>query len=245
MSVERTFTLANYVEFFGTAAYREILLATLYMSTVATIFGVLFGYPVAYSIARSTSLRGRKILLTLLLMSFLISSIARVYAFYVILGRVGILNFVVALLGLPSLRILNTEWAITVGLIHFSAPLSALTLIGPIQQVRPSLEEAAKSLGADELQTFTKVTLPLSIPGIVAAISLGYTVSVSAFLTPLFLGGGITNMMSNMIYARFELTTNYPFGAALSAILLLFSVSIAYMINKISQRVQARFWRRS
>lgn len=240
MSIERTFTLYNYIDFLTTPAYIKVLSDTMYISIASTILGVLAAYPIAYSIARSESFRTRKILLALILMVFLMSTVARLYAIIEILGNYGVINIILQQLGFPPIHFINTPFAVIIGGLHWTVPLAVLSLIGPIQLIDPSLGDAAQILGANKFQTFMKITLPLSIPGITAAIALCFAGGVAMFVTPMMLGGGLVDMMSNRIYYRFQGggggAVNYPAGSAMAAILLLISIAISYLINRVLTR---------
>ena len=228
--MEYAFTTENYVRFFR-SVYIDNTISTLSMSLTATFLSVVLAYPIAHFIVRSTG-RMKKVLLSMIIISFLLSTIVRVYALVLSLSDVGVVNVVLHDLGFQGVKILNTELAVIIGLTHYCIPVAVLTLIGPIQNIDVSLEEAASSLGATNIHSFLRVTFPLSIPGIAAAIMLCYSLNVSAFVIPMVLGGGIVEMMANMIYDRYIEVVNYPFGSTMSVMLLIISVGIAYGINK-------------
>lgn len=225
-------TFENYLEYFGqTFVYYGFLWDTLKIAGVATIISVVMGYPLAYKIIRTKSLLIKKTLLATLVTAFFVNGIVKIYAWIVVLGNSGLVNSILKLAGRSEIRFLGTEGAVVIGLVYFLSPVAAIALIGPIKNVDMTLEEASMNLGASKTRTFLNVTLPLSMPGIVAATLLAYALGVSAFLIPMFLGSGLINFMSNIIYARYSETFNFPGGSALAVVLLVTTLVIAYGIN--------------
>lgn len=234
IQISNELTLENYVEYFGrTAVYYGFLWDTLRLSGIAVAISVLIAYPLAYKIVRTKSVMIKKILLTAIVTSFFLNGIVKVYSWVVVLGDTGLVNSAARFIGLHGTRLLGTDSAVIIGLVYFLSPIAAMALIGPIKNVDPSLEESSMNLGADLTKTFFRVTLPLSMPGIIAATLLTYALGVSAFMIPAFLGRGIVLFMSNIVYNRFSDTFNYPGGAALGVVLLAITILIAYGVNKI------------
>lgn len=228
------FTLENYRQYFAVGGpYLGFLLDTLRISAVATALSVILAYPLAYKISRTASPKIRKTLLIVLVASFFTSTMVKVFSIMMFLGDNGVLNSLLKIAGLEPIRFLGSEAAVVIGLIYTLFALAALALIGPIGNVSPTLEDAALNLGASRIQTFFKVTLPLSMPGIVAATLLTYALAVSSFIIPLFLGRGSVTMMSVIIYRRFSDSFNYPGGSAMSVIVLVTTLSIAYGLTRI------------
>ncbi len=127
-----------------------------------------------------------------------------------------------------------------IGLVHFEIPVTVLALIGAIRNVGLHIEEAAQSLGASKARCFLAITLPLSMPGIVAGGVLAFTSAVSAFTIPAFLGKGIVNMASNLIYDRFSDVFDFPEGSALAMILLVWSIALSFGLSIFLVRVVRR-----
>lgn len=229
---ETVFTLENYVRFLTSPAYLRYLWITLDIGATSAALAVLMGYPLAYSIARSRSKTLKKILLMLLILIFFYSTIIRIYGWYLSLASFGIITSIFKFLGLPSTKLLFTKLAVIIGLTHWLLPFAIFSMVSSIKNIEPECEDAARSLGANEITTFLRITLPLSLPGITSAISLCFALGVSAFMNPAILGGGVWNMLSNLIFARFGYVLNFPLGASMSIILLFISLMIAYGINK-------------
>lgn len=225
------FTLDNYLSILSSPIFLDVMTSTLRIAVIVMILSLILGYPIAYSIARSRSENFRRLLVIISILTFFMSWVPRLFAWIIILGRYGAVNAILNLLKLYPVKILGSEWAIIIGLTHAMTPLTALVMMGPIKNIDITLEEAAKSLGANSIQTFLKVTLPLSMPGIISALVLTYSIAISAFITPMMLGQGVTLMLSNYVYARFGETLNFPYGAALATILLSTALITSYVIS--------------
>ena len=122
------------------------------------------------------------------------------------------------------------------GLLHYVIPLSALVLVGTIQNINPRWVEAAQSLGAPRWKAHLGITVPLSLRGILAAFVICYTLNISAFVVPLILGKGRITFVSNLIYSRFSEIANYPSGSAISLVMLLLSLILVYGISRLAAR---------
>lgn len=227
------FTLENYFQAL-TGTYYDYVILTLRIGLVSTVAAVLTSYPVAYMIARWKNHETlKKVLLTTMICSFLVGSMARVFAWYSMLTGAGFVNAILVLAGLQKIRFIGTELAIEICQTQYLISLATLSLIAPLKNIEPSLQEASKSLGADEVRTFISVTLPLSLPGIVAASLICFAVTVSSFVTPMVLGAGGILMVSNIVYTRFLEISNYPLGSAFAVVLLLTSFVSMYVLEKL------------
>lgn len=224
-------TLENYT-YFVTTRYFGFFLATIRLAVISALISSVLAYPLAYTIARTSSPRVRSFLITLTVMTLFLGGMVRVVSLVVLLGGQGLLNSALVFFGFQPVALIGTEAGVLVGLVHFQVSIAVLALVGAIQNVDPHLEEAAQGLGASRIRTFFEVTLPLSGPGILAAVILSFAGAVSAFTIPLFLGKGIVNMISNLIYDRFSDILNFPEGSALAVILLAISLAITYLFNK-------------
>lgn len=227
------FTLENYSQAL-TGAYLNDIILTLRIGLVCTVFAVLLSYPVAYWIARwnGHSTLKRLVLVTLIA-SFLVGTIARVFAWYSMLTGEGFIDALIVFFGFTKPRFIGTEFAIDLCQTQYLMSIATLSLVSPLKNVDPRYEEASKSLGAEEIRTFIKVTLPLTLPGIVAASLLCFAVTVSAFVTPMVLGAGGILMVSNLVSSYFLEIANYPLASAFAVILLLASFIAMYVLEKI------------
>ncbi len=215
------FSFNNYLRFLD-PLYLNLLLKSLRIALISTFICLLIGFPAAYYIARVRERRRRYFLLALLILPFWTSYLIRTYAWIVILGREGLLNsFLISsgLIGQPFEFLFN-EWAVILGLVYVYLPFMVLPLYASLEKIDVSLFEAAMDLGASRLQTFLKITLPLSTAGILAGSILVFIPCAGAFVTPDLLGGTEAMMIGNLIQNQFLASRNWPFGSAISFILL-------------------------
>jgi putative spermidine/putrescine transport system permease protein len=225
------FTIENYTNVITSLLFIDVLILTIRTAIAVMVLSLMLGYPIAYYIARSPSNFIKRALLIISVLTFFMSWVPRLFAWIIILGKYGVINMILRIITEEPIRLLGTDLGIIIGLTHAMTPLTALILINPIKNINLTLEESAKSLGANNIQTFFKITLPLSLPGIISALILTYSVAISAFITPMMLGQGITLMMSNYVYTRFGETLNFPLGAALAVVLLTVALTTSYIIN--------------
>ncbi len=230
----------NYARFFD-PLYLSIFLRSFYIAGITTVLCFLFGYPLAYFIARRPA-RWRNVLLLLLMLPFWTNFVVRTYAWKLILSNQGFLNsfwtgqvhdfclwlnqlfggglgFLVTATGRP-INLLYTDTAVIIGLVYGWITDMTLPCYAAIERVDFSLVEAAKDLYANDLRAFWRVVLPLSMPGIVAGAILVFIPSLGAYVTPDILGGAKTMMIGNLIQQQFLTTRDWPFGSAISFVLM-------------------------
>jgi spermidine/putrescine transport system permease protein len=226
-------TLDNYARALGTAVYRDVFIKSLRYGLFVTLGCLVIGYPVAYFLARSAYKR-RQLLFIALIIPFWTSIVVRTFAWKIMLGTNGFVNFTLRDLGLIDLpiRFLYTERAVLVGLAHVFLPFMILPLYAVIEKIDPALEEAAQDLGANRLRTFLRVTLPLSLPGIATGSMLVFILAIGSFLTPDILGGPGNLMISNIIRDEYYVTFNWPFGGALSSLFLIIALTMIILYNR-------------
>ena len=201
--------------------YFSTFLRSVYIAVLTTVFCILLGYPLAYFMT-SRPPRQRNILLLLLMIPFWTNFLIRTYAWRVILGTDGPINSFLMWTGLVNepLTLLFTEGAVLVGLIYGYLPFMVLPLYAAIERIDFSLMEAAADLYANGWQAFRKVLLPLSMPGVIAGCILVFIPSLGAFVTPDLLGGAKTVMIGNLIQGQFLTARDWPFGSAISMLLM-------------------------
>jgi spermidine/putrescine transport system permease protein len=209
------FTLEHYRRFFD-PLYLDILRRTLVWSLAATALCLLLGYPVAYVVARAR--RWRAALLFLVVLPFWTSFLVRTFAMIFLLRDTGLVNTVLLRLGLVQapLTLLYTPFSVMVGLVYGFLPFMILPIYASLEKLDPTLLEAAETLGAPPAARFFRVTLPLSLPGVVAGCFLVFIPSLGSFLTADLLGGAKQLMIGNLIQNQFSAARNWPFGAAAS-----------------------------
>ena len=185
-----TDNLTYYTKFFTDPFYLKIFKNTLMLALKTTIVTLLLGYPSAYFIARTKS-RVKSFLLIATIFPLLVSAVIRAYGWMVILGSSGLLNQVLLKFGIieTPLSIMYTETSVMIGMAQLLLPYMILAITSVIQSIDKNVENAAKSLGANPIQTFVKVTLPLSAPGVISGCILVFTMGMTSYITPQLLGG--------------------------------------------------------
>ena len=234
-----TLTLLNYVKFFTDEYYISVLLFTFKISLWVTLVTLLIGYPLAYYLVRVVKNKlYRRILYIIIVAPLFTSSIVRAFAWMVILGRTGLINNV--LLGLhfvdQPVRFLFNQLGVIIGLVYILTPFMVLTVASVLQNIDKSLEEAAGDLGANKVMTFLKVTLPLSLPGIVAGSLIVFTLTVSAYVTPAVLGGKKVQVLPMLIYDQFMSLFDWAFGGALAIVLLASTLILIVIYTRFSEQ---------
>jgi len=220
-SLEWRGTLANYALIAGDRIYLRAYLGSLGNAALATALCLLIGYPVAYAIARSRSVR-RQLLVFLVIMPFWTSFLIRVYAWIAILEPQGLLNQLLFALGLVSapLQLLNNQFSVQLGLVYSYLPFMVLPLYGSLSALDQSLVEAAADLGARPLQAFLTVILPLTLPGIAAGSLLVLIPATGEFVIPDLLGGPSTLMIGKVLWDEFFNNRDWPVAAAVAVVLV-------------------------
>lgn len=215
------FTLDNYQRL-AQEIYWGIFWRSLFLALITTIMCLLIGYPLAYFIA-TTRPPWRNVLLMLVIIPFWTNFLVRTYAWIVLLRTEGVFNIALQSLQLTNepLTLLFTPFAVTIGLVYGYLPFMILPLYATIERFNFSLLEAAQDLGANDLRTFFRVVLPLTMRGIVAGCLLVFIPAFGAFITPDILGGAKTMMVGNLIQNQFLKARNWPFGSALSIALMI------------------------
>jgi len=220
-SLEWRGTLANYALIAGDRIYLRAYLGSLGNAALATALCLLIGYPVAYAIARSRSVR-RQLLVFLVIMPFWTSFLIRVYAWIAILEPQGLLNQLLFALGLVSapLQLLNNQFSVQLGLVYSYLPFMVLPLYGSLSALDKSLVEAAADLGARPSQAFLTVILPLTLPGIAAGSLLVLIPATGEFVIPDLLGGPSTLMIGKVLWDEFFNNRDWPVAAAVAVVLV-------------------------
>lgn len=215
------FTLDNYMRLFD-PLYAEVLLHSLWMAVIATIGCLLIGYPFAALLAQLPK-RLQPLLLFLLIVPFWTNSLIRIYGLKLFLSTRGYLNETLLHLGLidTPLRIMYTPQAVVLGLIYILLPFMILPLYSSIEKLDRACLEAARDLGASRLQTFWRIVLPLTMPGIIAGCLLVLLPAMGMFFVSDLMGGAKNLLIGNVIKTQFLNIRDWPFGAATSIILTL------------------------
>jgi putative spermidine/putrescine transport system permease protein len=209
-----------------------VLFDTLWLGVQTTLLCLLLGYALAWSYVRSPAAL-QKVLMLIIILPLLTSVVVRTFAWVVILGRQGIVNSVLAEFGWieSPLKLLYTRGGLIVALANVQLPLMALPLITALQKLDPNLEDASSALGASALRTFFRITLPLTVPGILAGCLLTFAASITAFISQSLIGGGQMLFMPMYIYQQASSLQNWPFAAAISLVFLIAVMACVTLFN--------------
>jgi spermidine/putrescine transport system permease protein len=219
----RTFSLKNYSDFFTKPIYGKILFKSIRISGLVTVVTVLLAYPMAYFIAFRIQ-RNKLVWLILITVPFWTSYLLRVFAWKLMLGYNGVVNSGLKSLGLisePLEFLLYNPAAVTITLAHAWAAFAILPIYVSLEKIDRSLLEAARDLGENAFMSFVRVTLPLSMPGVIAASLLVFIPTVGDYVTPSLVGGPSGIMIGNIIQSMFGKALNWPLGAAISVLSML------------------------
>lgn len=233
--VSFSFTLDHFKKFFTDLDFLLILWRSLLIALKTTLICVVLGYPVAYFIARSSD-RLRNILILVITLPMWINMLVRTYAWIGILTKDGILQTVLSWFGIDTGEILYTEGAVLLGMVYNFIPFMILQINTSLCKMDKSLLEASNDLGANKLQTFLRVTLPLSLPGVVSGITLVFLPAVSSFFIPKLLGGGQFFLIGNVIENQFITVGEWNFGSAISMIMAMVMMLSMILIRKIEDK---------
>lgn len=232
-------TLGNYIRFFTDAIFVPVLWQTCLLCLMVAVFAVLLGYPVAFLLA-TLSGRRKYMLLMLVLVPLLMSYIIKIYAIRSILGGNGFLNrFLIwtQLIDQPVTIFVFNLNAVLLTLTMLLIPFAILPIFLSLERIPKNLIEASTDLGASNWQTFGRVILPMSLPGVVTAASFVFVLAIGDFLTPQMVGGPSGFTFGRIIYSQFGAAFNWPFGAALSVILALVMIVVIALGNRFERRI--------
>lgn len=235
MMVE-AFTAQNYIKFFTDPFYINVFLTTLRVALICTAACLVLGFPLAYVLAR-TQTRYKNLLIMLVVLPLFVGNAVRAAGWMTLFGSKGFLNVTLQKLGLITepLQIMFTETAVIFGIIAVNLPYMVLTLQSVIEGIARDVEEAAFSLGAGPLVMFRRVLWPMALPGIIAGTILTFILGMNAYATPVLLGGPKFKMMGPLVFGQFQLN-NWPFGAAISFILMAATLVLTAVANMVVQR---------
>jgi putative spermidine/putrescine transport system permease protein len=214
-------TIDNYVKFFSDPFYLHVLWRTIRVSVACTVACLIFGFPLAYVLARTQS-RHKNILVMLVVLPLFVGNAVRAAGWMVAFGSKGFVNSSLIGSGLIErpLEIMYTEVAVVIGIIAVNLPFMVLTLQSVIEGIDRNVEEAAFSLGAPPLTMARRILFPLALPGILAGVILTFILAMNAYATPVLLGGPKFQTMGPLVFSTFAQQNNWPFGGAVSFVLM-------------------------
>jgi putrescine transport system permease protein len=235
----REFTIDNYLWLTEDALYLNAYLSSLWIALVSTVLTLIIGYPIAYGMARAPK-KWQPTLVMLVILPFWTSFLIRVYAWIGILKKEGLLNQFLEWLGLidEPLTILNTSWAVYIGIIYSYLPFMVLPLYAALERLDHTLLEAAADLGSPPVRSFWQITFPLSLPGVIAGCFLVFIPVTGEFVIPDLLGGSDTLMIGKTLWSEFFNNRDWPLASAVAVILLLILVIPIVLFQNMEQRRQ-------
>jgi spermidine/putrescine transport system permease protein len=231
-------TLDNYRRLVGTALYPETIIFSAGIALRVTGLSLLLAYPLAYLLAYKVK-RHRTLAYMAVIIPLWVSYLVRAYAWKIILGQEGILNGLLRAVGLidhPLTFLLYSRWAVILALTHIYTPFTLMPIYAVLEAIPPSLREASQDLYANRWQTFRRVILPLSLPGVLAGSTFAFVLSMGDFLAPQLLGGNDSALMvSNLVWSLFGVAYNWPLGAAISVVVLLLTLLLLWLAGLIER----------
>ena len=226
------FTLDNFDKFFN-VMYFKVVRRSLVLAFISTVLCLIVGYPTAYIISKAKPSR-RATLLLLCILPMWMNFLLRTYAWFAILGKNGFINTLLGMVGLGPINILYTDAAVLLGMVYNFLPFMILPIHTILSKMDQDLINAAKDLGANNFQVFTKVIFPLSLPGVISGITMVFMPAVSTFVISKLLGGGQFYLIGNLIEQEFMSVGDWHFGSAISIFMMIIILISMAIMNKYS-----------
>jgi len=240
--IVHSWSLHNYLELFRVNVYWQTLFRSMWIAARVTFFSLLLGYPLAYFVSFHAEKR-KNLLYQLVIIPLWVSYLVRAYAWKTILGSDGVLNTLLQYVHLtqhPLNFLLYSPFAVVLTLTHIYTPFAFLPIYASLEHIPRNLVEASHDLGASTLQTFWRVILPLSIPGVLAGATFAFVLSLGDFLAPLLLGGPSGIMISNIVVSLFGAAYNWPLGAAISFCMMILVIGLLFVSENLEKKWSLR-----
>ena len=237
-AIVHSWNLANYRQLVAVPAYWQTLLRSMWIAARVTLFSLLLGYPMAYFLSFYAGSK-KDLFYQLVIIPLWVSYLVRAYAWKTILGSEGVLNTLLQYMHLtkhPLEFLLYSPFAVVLTLTHIYTPFTFLPIYASLEHIPRNLVEASHDLGASPAQTFWRVILPLSIPGVVAGATFAFVLSLGDFLAPLLLGGSSGIMISNIVVSLFGAAYDWPLGAAVSLGMLVLVISLLFVSEHLENK---------
>ncbi|KRO89683.1 MAG: polyamine ABC transporter permease [Rhodobacter sp. BACL10 MAG-121220-bin24] len=225
--------LDNYQTLFISESIPRILWTTLRVCSITTFFSVVFGYSIAFAMANLAANK-RNLMLSLILISFWISVLVRTFSWLMLLGRSGVVNTTLETMGLISepITFMRNELGVLIGMVHYMIPYAVLPILASMQNIEQSLLSASRNLGATKAQTFLRIYLPLTRPGLVGSSLLVFILSLGFYVTPAVLGGGKVLMVAEYISVQILITLRWGTASMLAVVLLFGVLTLIYVMSR-------------
>ena len=210
------FTLSNFADLLK-PLYARVFLDTVWICFLTATSTLIVGYPLAYALVRTQNAILKSTLLVIVVTPLFLGEVVRTYSWIIVLGNNGFINSVLMNLGIVKqpVQFMFTTFGVVVALVHVTMPVMVIMLAAGLSHIDRDYQKAAESLGAGPVRTFLTITLPLSMPGVVAGVTTAFAWTFSAFASPQLIGGGKVNMISNLVYQLGFASFNFPFAASL------------------------------
>lgn len=225
-------TIQAYARIFSTPLFLRVAYTTLEVSVGATVFSLLLAYPIAYFLAKQSP-RRRALYMILVLVPFWTSSLVKSFSFMVLLGQAGIINQMLGAFGVPPVKMLFNRFGVMVGMSHFLIPFFVFPILTSLRSQPPELARAAAIMGAGKLRIFLRVTLPLSLPGVMAGALLVFILSLGFYIIPALLGGRQDMMFANLVDFYTREALNWPMASAVAVLLVAAAAIAAMLLSKV------------
>ncbi|MDQ0362608.1 ABC transporter permease [Breznakia pachnodae] len=227
------FTFDNFIRFFQDTVFLGVLFDSFRIALVTTIICILIGYPAAYLISKM-NVKHNAFFILLITLPMWINMLVRTYAWVGILSDNGVINHLLGFFGLGKVHMIHTEFAVILGMVYNFVPFMILQIHASLAKMDKSLIEASNDLGANRFETFRRITLPLSLPGVISGITLVFLPAVSSFFIQKLLGGG-TLLIGNLIENYFITTGDWNFGSAISLIMAIIIMISMFLTNRLDK----------
>lgn len=230
-----SFTLEHYKQFFSDKDFLLVLANSLIIAVETTAICIVIGYPVAYFISKASA-KKQSLLIILITLPMWINMLVRTYAWIGMLSKGGIMQSLLGVFGFEEVELLYTRFAVILGMVYNFLPFMIIQVHSSLSKMDNSLLEAGADLGASPKQSFLKITLPLSMPGVVSGISLVFLPCISSFFIPKLLGGGKYLMIGNVIENEFINVGQWSFGSSIAVIIAIIMMLSIYLVRNLENR---------
>jgi putative spermidine/putrescine transport system permease protein len=226
------FTLSNFADLLK-PLYARVFLDTVWICALTAVVTLIVGYPLAYALVRIENPLAKSALLVIVITPLFLGEVVRTYSWIIVLGNNGFINSLLRGLGLidQPLQLMFTTFGVVVALVHVTLPVMVIMLAAGLSHIDRDYQRAAESLGAGPIRVFMTVTLPLSMPGVIAGVTTAFAWTFSAFATPQLIGGGRVNMISNLVYQLGFASFNFPFAATLCVAGLALTIAVLSILR--------------
>jgi len=234
------FTLANFAALMK-PLYARVFLDTVWIGFLTAFFSLITGYPIAYALVHARNVALKSTILVIAITPLFLGEVVRTYSWIVVLGNNGFLNSMLLKSGLieQPVQFMFTKFGVVTALVHVTLPVMVIMLAAALSHIDRDYARAAESLGAGPIRVLLTVTLPLSMPGIIAGVTTAFAWTFSAFATPQLIGGGQVNMVSNLVYQLGLASFNFPFAASLSVAGLFLTFTVLALLHAAARPLES------